>query len=380
MSPPDSEQTRRYARHLVLPEVGREGQEALGRARVLCVGAGGLGSPLALYLAAAGIGTLGIIDHDRVDETNLQRQVIHGTPDIGLLKTDSAASAIDRINPGVRVVRYPERLDASNVLEILADYDLVADGTDNFPTRYLVNDACVLAGKANVYGSVFRFEGQAAVFCDPDGPCYRCLYPQPPPPGMVPDCATGGVLGVLPGLIGMIQATEVVKRVIGIGEPLVGRLILYDALSMTFRDMKIRRDPGCPVCGKSPRITRAEDLADACGAGAESPSAGPDTDLSVEEVSRRLESGEDLVLLDVRMPEECGICSLPGAVAIPLPHLTERVGELDPAREVIVYCHVGIRSAHAAGILRSAGFRKVWNLAGGIDAWSDRVDSTIPRY
>ena len=369
----------RYSRHLVMPEVTLEGQQRLKAAKVLCIGAGGLGSPLALYLGAAGVGTLGIVDFDVVETTNLQRQILHATADVGRPKLRSAAAKVQALNPHVEVRPFETRLTSDNALDVLRDFDVVVDGTDNFATRYLVNDACVLLGKPNVYGSIFRFEGQASVFATPRGPCYRCLYPEPPPPGLVPSCADGGVLGVLPGLIGVIQATEAIKLVLGKGEPLVGRLLVVDALSMRFRELKLQRNPECPACGERRTITRLVDYEAFCGVrGAEA--AGPDVpEISVEELKRRREAGEDLVLVDVREPHEVQICSLGGRL-IPLGDLPRRVHELDASRDIVVHCRSGPRSARAVAFLRQAGFRKVRNLAGGIVAWAQRIDPRMPRY
>jgi len=375
----DRDEIQRYSRHLVLPEVGMAGQRRIKGARILLVGAGGLGSPAALYLAAAGVGHLSIVDFDLVDVTNLQRQVLHGTRDVGRPKTESARDRLLDLNPHLSVSLHRTRLDAGNALDLVRDHDLVVDGTDNFATRYLVNDACVLLGKPDVYGSIFRFEGQASVFATPGGPCYRCLYPEPPPPGLVPSCADGGVLGVLPGLIGVIQATEAIKLVLGKGEPLVGRLLVVDALSMRFRELKLQRNPECPACGERRTITRLVDYEAFCGVrGAEA--AGPDVpEISVEELKRRREAGEDLVLVDVREPHEVQICSLGGRL-IPLGDLPRRVHELDASRDIVVHCRSGPRSARAVAFLRQAGFRKVRNLAGGIVAWAQRIDPRMPRY
>ncbi len=375
-----NEEILRYARHLALPEVGLEGQERIKAARVLCVGAGGLGSPLLLYLGAAGVGTLGIVDFDVVDLTNLQRQVVHGTADVGRKKLDSAADRLRAVNPNVRIRPFEVRLTSENALEILRDFDLVVDGTDNFATRYLVNDACVLTGKPNVYGAVYRFEGQASVFGAPGGPCYRCLYPEPPPPGLVPSCAEGGVLGVLPGLVGLIQATEALKLVLGKGEPLVGRLLLVDALAMRFREVKVRKSPDCPVCGERPTVTGLIDYQAFCGVrGQEAREEAAVEEITVEELARRRAAGEAPPLLDVREPHEVRICSI-GGTLIPLGQLPGRVGELDPAKELVVYCRSGARSARAVALLREAGFRQARNLAGGILAWADRVDPRMPKY
>jgi adenylyltransferase/sulfurtransferase len=373
---------RRYSRHLIMPEVGLRGQERLKKAKVLCVGTGGLGSPLAMYLAAAGIGTLGLVDFDVVDESNLQRQIIHGTSDVGKRKVLSAQETIRDINPEVNVVVHETRLSSENALEILLNYDIVADGTDNFPTRYLVNDACVLTGKPNAYGSIFRFEGQASVFCDPKGPCYRCLYPEPPPPGLVPSCAEGGVLGILPGIIGLVQATEVVKLALGIGETLVGRLMLYDALSMRFREMRIRKNPECPVCGENPTIKSLIDYDQFCGIPDQQAREKVEAEFEIEptELARKLAAGEDVFLLDVRNPDEYAISRIENSELIPLPTLLEGMNRLDSARETAVYCHTGRRSAQAVNFLRGIGFTRVKNLRGGIDAWSREVDPAVPRY
>jgi adenylyltransferase/sulfurtransferase len=375
----DPTEIARYGRHLVLPDVGVEGQLRLRASRVLVVGAGGLGSPLALYLAAAGVGTLGLVDFDVVDLGNLQRQVLYDSDDVGRSKLDVARERLARLNPHVRVVAHACRLDAGNALEILHDYDVVVDGSDNFPTRYLVNDACVLSGKPDVYGSVYRFEGQVAVFWAGHGPCYRCLYPQPPPPGAVPGCAEGGVLGVLPGVVGTLQATEAIKLLLGRGESLCGRLLLFDALAMRFRELQLRRDAACPICGDRPSIRRLQQAAEACPS---PPRADAAFDIRVAELAGRLRpDGEGPpALLDVRTPEEWAICRLPGARLIPLGELERRLGELDRARETVVYCHLGGRSAAAVELLRRQGFALVRNLAGGIDAWAREVDPAMPRY
>ena len=370
----------RYSRHLIMPEVGMEGQLKLKQARVLCIGAGGLGSPLALYLTAAGVGTLGIVDFDVVDFTNLQRQVIHGTSDVGRKKLDSAADTLREINPNVQIRKFETRLTSANALELFSEFDIIADGTDNFPTRYLVNDACVLTGKPNVYGSIFRFEGQASVFATRQGPCYRCLYPEPPPPGLVPSCAEGGVLGILPGLVGVIQATETIKLILSTGEPLIGRLLLVDALSMRFRELKLRKNPDCPVCGPHPTVTELIDYNQFCGIRGEE-AAAPTTmaDMTVEQLKQRLDRGDDLFVLDVREPHEFQICNLSGYL-IPLNDLPKRISELDSSREIVVHCKMGGRSAKAVAFLQQAGFKKVLNVAGGITAWSDRVDPKVPKY
>ena len=380
--PLSHEEIRRYSRHLILPEVGLEGQVKLKRARVLLVGAGGLGSPLALYLAAAGVGTIGLVDFDVVDESNLQRQVLHGTSQIGRAKLASARDRIRDINPNVKVDTYETRLSSENALDLVRSYDLVADGTDNFPTRYLVNDACVLAGKPNVYGSIFRFEGQASVFAHPDGPCYRCLYPEPPPPGLVPSCAEGGVLGVLPGVIGLIQATEAIKLVLGKGETLVGRLLLYDALDMRFRELRLKKDPACPVCGENPTVKELIDYEAFCGIGPETHdvAAAGVPEITVRDLAERVARGDDVDVIDVREPQEFAFARLPFTTLIPLGDLPGRLSELDSAREIVVHCRTGVRSAKAVEMLQRAGFRKVWNLKGGIDAWSREVDPSVPRY
>ena len=370
----------RYSRHLIMPEVGMEGQQKLKAAKVLCVGTGGLGSPLTLYLAAAGIGTLGIVDFDVVDSSNLQRQVIHSTADVGRKKIDSAAEKLKNLNPYLNIRKFETKLTSENALEIFKDFDIIADGTDNFPTRYLVNDACVLTGKPNAYGSVFRFEGQASVFATKDGPCYRCLYPEPPPPGVVPSCAEGGVLGILPGLVGVIQATEVIKLILGNGEPLIGRLLLVDSLAMKFRELKLRKNPDCPVCGTHPTVTKLIDYNEFCGIrGEEAPVAETTSDMQVEELKRRLDAGDDIFVLDVREPHEYQICNIKGHL-IPLGDLPKRVSELDSSKEIVAHCRSGVRSAKAVDFLRQAGFKNVRNLAGGILAWADRVDPKMPKY
>jgi adenylyltransferase/sulfurtransferase len=375
-----NEEVLRYSRHLIMPEVGMEGQLKLKAARVLCIGAGGLGSPLAMYLAAAGVGTLGIVDFDVVDFTNLQRQIIHSTEDVGRKKLDSAEESIRGINPFVEVRKFETRLTSENALDIFRDFDIIVDGTDNFPTRYLVNDACVLSGKPNVYGSIFRFEGQASVLATKEGPCYRCWYPEPPPPGLVPSCAEGGVLGILPGLVGVIQATETVKLILGKGESLIGRVLLIDALGMKFRELRLRKNPDCPVCGTHPTITKLIDYQQFCGIrGEEAPVTTKVPEIQPEELKQRLDAGEDIFILDVREPHEYQICNLNGYL-IPLGDLPKRVHELDSSREIVAHCRSGVRSAKAVDFLRQAGFRKVKNLAGGVLAWSDRVDPRMPKY
>jgi adenylyltransferase/sulfurtransferase len=375
-----NDEVLRYSRHLIMPEVGMTGQQKLKAARVLCIGAGGLGSPLALYLAAAGVGTLGLVDFDVVDSTNLQRQIIHTTSDVGRPKLDSAAEKLTAMNPYISIHKFETKLTSANALDLFRDFDIVADGTDNFPTRYLVNDACVLTGKPNVYASIFRFEGQASVFATEEGPCYRCLYPEPPPPGLVPSCAEGGVLGILPGLLGVIQATEVIKLILGSGDPLIGRLLLVDALGMHFRELKLRKNPDCPVCGTHPTVRELIDYHEFCGIrGQETAAHTTLTDMTVEEFKQRRDRGDDLFLLDVREPHEYQICNLNGYL-IPLNDLPKRVNELDSSREIVVHCKMGGRSAKAVDFLRQAGFTKVHNLAGGINAWSEKVDPSVPKY
>jgi adenylyltransferase/sulfurtransferase len=392
-----NDEISRYSRHLILPEVGMEGQQKLKAAKVLCVGTGGLGAPLALYLAAAGVGTIGLVDFDTVDASNLQRQIIHSTATVGKLKVDSAEIMLKGLNPYTNVVKHNTMLTSANALEIFKDYDIIADGTDNFQTRYLVNDACVLTGKPNAYGSIFRFEGQASVFATADAPCYRCLYPEPPPPGLVPSCAEGGVLGILPGLVGVIQATEVIKLILGIGESLAGRLLLIDALTMKFRTLKLHKNPDCPVCGTHPTVTALIDYDQFCGiqkptsvgplevaqnkAVANVPVVDGIPQITVQELKRRLDAHEDVFILDVREPHEVQIVNI-GAPLIPLGQLANRVGELEAEkdREVVVHCKSGGRSQKAALILKNAGFTHVENLAGGILAWAEKIDPTLPKY
>ncbi len=373
------EEIERYRRHLLLPEVGMAGQRRLKGARVLIVGAGGLGCPVAMYLAAAGVGRLGLVDFDRVDATNLQRQLLYRTADTGRPKLEAAAEALAAINPHVEITPHPVRLTAANALDLLGPYDLVVDGTDNFATRYLVNDACVLLGKPNVYGSIYRFEGKVSVLCAPAGPCYRCLYPDPPPPELVPNCAEGGVLGVLPGLVGMLQATEAVKLILGQGEPLVGRLLLLDALKMSFTTLKIRRSAQCPACGDEPTIDRLVDIEQACAAEGAPPEDGA-PEISVQELHRQLERGEPLFVLDVREPHEADICRLERSTLIPLGQLPGRLAELPAEGRIVVHCRSGGRSARAIGLLREAGFGDVFNLTGGILAWAEQVDRGMARY
>jgi sulfur-carrier protein adenylyltransferase/sulfurtransferase len=375
-----NEEILRYSRHLIMPEVGMEGQLKLKSSRVLLIGTGGLGAPLGLYLAAAGVGHLGLVDFDVVDFTNLQRQVTFGTSDVGKPKTEAAGARLSNLNPDVKITRHETRLTSENALELFKDYDIVVDGTDNFPTRYLVNDACVLLGKPNVYGSIFRFEGQVTVFGMPDGPCYRCLYPEPPPPGLVPSCAEGGVLGVLPGIVGSLQALETIKLIIGKGESLTGRLVLFDALAMKFRELKLKKSSTCPVCGPNRKIHQLIDYNEFCGIRGEE----QELDLHVPEISARelkdrLDHGDDVFILDVREPHEYQICNLNGHL-IPLGELPRRVHELDSAREIVAHCKSGKRSAQAVDFLKKAGFRKIYNLHGGILSWSTEVDPSVPRY
>jgi len=376
-----NEEILRYSRHLIMPEVGMEGQLKLKRAKVLLIGTGGLGAPLGLYLAAAGVGRLGLVDFDVVDFTNLQRQVTFGSSDVGKPKSEAARARLSNLNPDIQVQAFETKLTSENALELLKDFDIIVDGTDNFPTRYLVNDACVLLGKPNVYGSIFRFEGQVTIFGMPGGPCYRCLYPEPPPPGLVPSCAEGGVLGVLPGIVGSIQAMETIKLILGSGRNLTGRLLLFDALEMGFREFKLRKNPKCPMCGEHRTIDKLIDYYEFCGVRGEE---APASDLKVPEITprelkARLDRGEDLFILDVREPHEYQICNLQGHL-IPLGELPRRVHELDSSREIVAHCRSGKRSAEAVDFLRKAGFRKIVNLKGGILAWSDEVDASVPKY
>ncbi len=378
------EQLTRYSRHFILPEIGEEGQKKLLRAKVLLIGAGGLGSPLGLYLAAAGVGTLGIVDFDNVDLSNLQRQILHTNDEIGKPKIDSAAKRIKAMNPDTNVIKHPVRLTSENALDILKNYDIVIDGTDNFPTRYLTNDACIFLNKPNIYGSIFRFDGLTTVFKPGEGPCYRCLYPEPPPPGMVPSCAEGGVLGILPGVIGLIQATEAVKLIVGIGRPLIGRLLVYDALQMTFRELKLRKDPTCPVCGKNPTIKKLIDYEVFCGLrrGEPAQAAGGVQDISVEDLKKKLDQKQDFVFLDVREPFEYQIAKIKGTKLIPLGQIESHLDELGSFKdkEVVAHCHHGGRSRRALEFLRSKGFKNLKNVAGGIDDWSVKIDPSVPRY
>ena len=375
------EEILRYSRHLIMPEVGMEGQLKLKQAKVLCIGTGGLGAPLGLYLAAAGVGRIGLVDFDTVDFTNLQRQVLFGTSDVGRPKIEAAAEHLRNLNPTIQIDTFETRLTSENALDLFKDYDIIVDGTDNFPTRYLVNDACVLLGKPNVYGSIFRFEGQITIFGAPGGPCYRCLYPEPPPPGLVPSCAEGGVLGVLPGIVGTIQAAETLKLIIGKGDPLIGRLLLFDALGMKFRELKLRKNPECPVCGDHPTVTKLIDYAEFCGLRGEEAPAPPTTvpEITPRELKARLDRGDDIYILDVREPHEYQICNIGGHL-IPLGDLASRVNELDSSREIVAHCRTGKRSAQASEFLLKAGFRKISNLKGGILAWSDEVDPSVPKY
>lgn len=382
-----NDEVKRYSRHLIMPEVGVDGQRRLKAGKVLCIGAGGLGSPAAMYLAAAGVGTIGVVDFDVVDFSNLQRQIIHGTSDVGRSKLASAKDRLLDINPHIEVNTYEEALSSENAFRLFEPYDVILDGTDNFPTRYLTNDACVLLGKPNAYGSIFRFEGQASVFATKDGPCYRCLYPEPPPPGLVPSCAEGGVLGVLPGVIGVIQATEAIKLLAGIGEPLIGRFLIYDALRMRFRELKLRKDPDCPVCGTHPTVDKLIDYEEFCGLRQTPPeganvstSANNGFEISAVDLKQRLDRGETLRIIDVREPNEYQINRIPGSELIPLGEIPRRYAELDPESEIVVHCKMGGRSAKAADYLRSVGFKRVLNLTGGILDWVDKVDPSQPKY
>jgi adenylyltransferase/sulfurtransferase len=385
----NNDEIARYSRHLILPEVGLEGQKKLKAAKVLCVGTGGLGSPLAFYLAAAGIGTLGLVDFDVVDKSNLQRQIIHSTADVGRPKIDSAAEKLSALNPHMKIIKHETMLTSANAMEILKDYDVIADGTDNFQTRYLVNDACVLSGnKPNAYASIFRFEGQASVFATKDGPCYRCLYPEPPPPGLVPSCAEGGVLGILPGLLGVIQATETIKLILGVGEPLIGRLLLVDALGMSFRTLKLRKNPDCPVCGTHPTVTKLIDYDQFCGISPVKPEEAAATvkdgipQMTVSELKRKRDAGEKFFLLDVREPYEYEISKIAGSTLVPLGDVPSKLGELAKHKdeEVVIHCRSGARSQTAALQLRDAGFKNVSNVAGGINAWATEIDPSLPTY
>jgi adenylyltransferase/sulfurtransferase len=378
-----NEEIKRYSRHLIMPEVGVDGQRKLKAAKVLCIGAGGLGSPVGMYLAAAGVGTIGIVDFDVVDFSNLQRQILHGTPDVGRSKLASAKDRLHAINPNIDIQTHEAALSSQNAMSLFEPYDIIVDGTDNFPTRYLVNDACVLLGKPNAYGSIFRFEGQASVFGTKEGPCYRCLYPEPPPPGLVPSCAEGGVLGVLPGIIGVIQATETVKLIMGIGEPLIGRFLIYDALRMKFRELKLRKDPDCPVCGTHPTVKQLIDYEQFCGivpAKPESTAVNNATEITALELKQRLDRGDKLTIVDVREPNEYQINRIAGSILIPLGDIPKRVNELDPSAELIMQCKSGARSGRAADFLRSVGFKHVLNLKGGILDWIDKVDPSQPKY
>ena len=371
------EETARYSRHLIMPEVTADGQRRLKAARVLCIGAGGLGSPAALYLAAAGVGTIGIVDFDDVDLSNLQRQILHGTKDVGRSKLESARDRLRDINPDIEIELHQCRFTSENASEIVSEYDVVVDGSDNFATRYLSNDVCVFEKKPNVYGSVFRFEGQTTVFAPHlGGPCYRCLFPEPPPPESVPNCAQAGVLGVLPGIIGLLQAIEAIKLIVGIGEPLIGRLLHFDALNVKFRELNLRRDPQCPVCGDNPTIFSPIDYDQFCGV----PDDGGVPEISVQELKGKMDAGETFRLIDVREPFEFEIAQIEGAKLIPLGEIPERADELDREQTLIVHCHSGRRSAQAVQLLKQRGFANVYNLEGGIDAWSDFIDPTVPKY
>ncbi len=375
------DEIKRYSRHLIMPEVGMEGQKKLKKASVLCVGAGGLGSPLAFYLTAAGVGRIGIVDFHVVDFSNLQRQILHNTDDVGRPKLDSAAEKLRALNPNVNVELHETRLTSENALQIFEKYDIIVDGTDNFPTRYLVNDACVLTGKPNVYGSIFRFEGQASIFATSEGPCYRCLYPEPPPPGLVPSCAEGGVLGILPGLVGLVQATETIKLILEKGNSLVGRLLLFDALGMKFRELKLKKDLECPVCGENATIKALIDYEEFCGIGPEVEESPTGIDeVTPKELKEELDQGQDPYILDVRNPVEYEISRIEGSHLIPLDQLLNRLHELDSARDIVAHCRTGARSAKAIEMLQEAGFRKLRNLKGGVLAWADEVDPTMPKY
>jgi len=378
------EEILRYSRHLIMPEVGVDGQEKIKQASVLLIGCGGLGSPLSMYLAAAGVGRLGLVDFDLIDFTNLQRQVAFGTQDVGRPKVDATKERIQSINPNVQVTTYRAKLSSENVMDIFKEYDIIIDGTDNFPTRYLVNDACVFLHKPNVYGSIFRFEGQATVFWADKGPCYRCLYPEPPPPGMVPSCAEGGVLGILPGTIGLIQATEAVKLILGKGDSLVGRLLLYNAMDMKFREVKLQKDPECPVCGTTPTITKLIDYEQFCGIGLGQEEAAVKTngihEITAKELKAMIDRKDKFVLVDVREPHEYQIAKIPGGRLIPLGEVAQRANELDTADDIVVHCRSGARSAKAIGVLQNMGFKRLRNLKGGILAWSQDVDPSVPQY
>ena len=379
-----NDEIARYSRHLIMPEVTLEGQKRIKAASVLCIGSGGLGSPIALYLAAAGIGRLGLVDYDVVDFSNLQRQILHGTDDVGRKKLNSAKDRIKAVNPNVKVELHDMLFRSENALPLVQDYDIIIDGTDNFPTRYLSNDACVLSRKPNVYGSIFRFDGQCTVFAPHlGGPCYRCMFPEPPPPGMVPSCAEGGVLGVLPGIIGVMQAIEAIKLIIGIGDPLIGRLVNFDALKLRFREFKIRKDPNCPICGDHPTIHELIDYDQFCGIPQADAEAAKELDvptISAAELKTKIDRKDKFVLVDVREPYEYDICNISGSKLIPLGELPARLSELDSADEIVLHCKVGGRSAKALKILQDAGFRKLSNLQGGIQAWSENVDPSVPRY
>ena len=379
------DEIKRYSRHLIMPEVGIDGQKKLKAGSVLCIGAGGLGSPAAMYLAAAGVGRIGMVDFDVVDFSNLQRQLLHGTSSVGRSKLDSAKDRLRDLNPHVEIDTYETTLSSDNALDLFKPYDVILDGTDNFPTRYLVNDACVLTGTPNAYGSIFRFEGQASVFAAKDGPCYRCLYPEPPPPGLVPSCAEGGVLGVLPGIIGVIQATEAIKLILGVGEPLIGRFLIYDALKMRFRELKLRKDPDCPVCGTHPTVTKLIDYEQFCGirpepAAAQAGAAANPWETTSIDLKKRIDAGDDVFILDVREPNEYQICRIPGSVLIPLGELPRRYAELPKDKDIVAHCKMGGRSAKATDYLQSVGFKRVKNLKGGILDWIDKVDPSQPKY
>jgi molybdopterin/thiamine biosynthesis adenylyltransferase/rhodanese-related sulfurtransferase len=375
-----NDEIRRYSRHLIIPDIAMDGQKRLKNAKVLCIGAGGLGSPVAMYLAAAGVGTLGMVDYDVVDETNLQRQIMHGQSDIGKKKLDSAEESIKEINPLVKVVKHETFVTSENALDLFRDYDLIIDGSDNFPTRYLVNDACVLLGKPYVWGSIYRFDGQLSVFWAEYGPCYRCLFPEPPPPGMVPSCAEGGVLGMLCGTVGSLQTTEAVKLITGVGDPMIGRMLIYDAIELKFRELKVRKDPECPVCGKNPTVTELIDYEAFCGVTPDVAEFASQLSLTPKELDDLLKNGEEVTLIDVREPHEWEIVRMDEAKLIPVGEVIDRVSEIPQQGTVVVYCKVGARSAEVLRWLHSVGLTHTKHLAGGIDAWAKQIDTSLPRY
>jgi len=374
------EEVARYSRHLIMPEVGKEGQLKLKNAKVLMIGAGGLGAPMGLYLAAAGVGKIGIVDFDVVDDSNLQRQILYGKSVVGQPKIEAAKARLLDLNPYIEIVGHELRLNSENAVDLFKQYDLVVDGTDNFPTRYLINDACALAGIPNVYASIFRFEGQVSIFWADKGPCYRCLYPDPPPPGLVPSCAEGGVLGVLPGTVGALQATEAIKLILGKGEPLIGTLLTFDALAMSFRKLKLRKDPNCPLCGKNPTIKTLIDYEQFCGIKKQEEAPVSDKEMTVEELKKKLDAKEDFVLLDVREPHEIDICKIEQSVVIPMGEVQDRLSEIPKEKEIVVQCRSGARSAKITGFLKTQGYDKAVNLAGGILAWAEKIDTSMPSY